>query len=453
MAIAAGTVFEVRTTGSDQNGGGYSTGGTDWSQQDSPQYSVTDGVTAGTTTITSATANWGTDVVGNVVYVQGGTGSVTAGWYQVASRTNSTTIVVDRSTGLTAGTGVTLKLGGALASPGQACAVAAAGNKIWIKSGTYTITSTSNNVSGGRFTLPANSSGTVCQFRGYQTTRGDLGTKPIIKADGVITSFTICTGGVWALIENIEFDGNSRTTSTGVACGSNEMRVSRCNFKNFTTNGITALSGTSVAEYCYATTNSGTAFSGIGTRYCVAYANTATPYKGGGNAQGNEYSYAISNTGASTDGFAIDASNAIKIRHCVAYGNGRDGFRSVASNDYFVDCISYGNTGNGFHSTGTQNTGVITNCAAGGNGTNFNASVSSLGINNITLSADPFTNAAGGNFALNSTAGGGALLKALAYPSALPGISTSNYQDIGAAQHQETTSGLIGGGNLNGGLQ
>ena len=85
MAIGAACVWEVRTTGNDTNGGGYAGGGTDWSQQDSAQYSVTDGVTAGTTTITSATANFGTDVVGNVMYVQGGTGSVTAGWYQIIS--------------------------------------------------------------------------------------------------------------------------------------------------------------------------------------------------------------------------------------------------------------------------------------------------------------------------------------------------------------------------------
>lgn len=143
MALNAAIVWEVRTTGADTNGGGFKTGatGTDWSQQNAAQYAVTDGVTAGTTTITSITANFGTDVVGNVIYVAGGTGSVAAGWYEIISRTNSTTIVVDRSTGLTAGTGVTLNIGGALASPGQASALGVDGNKYYIKAGTYTITS------------------------------------------------------------------------------------------------------------------------------------------------------------------------------------------------------------------------------------------------------------------------------------------------------------------------
>ena len=52
--------------------------GTDHTLQDAAQYSVTDGVTNGTTTITSATANFGTDVVGNLMYVHGGTGIVAA---------------------------------------------------------------------------------------------------------------------------------------------------------------------------------------------------------------------------------------------------------------------------------------------------------------------------------------------------------------------------------------
>ena len=51
MALAAATVLEVRPGGSDTNAGGWVTGssGVDRSQHDSPQYAVTDAVTAGTT--------------------------------------------------------------------------------------------------------------------------------------------------------------------------------------------------------------------------------------------------------------------------------------------------------------------------------------------------------------------------------------------------------------------
>src|SRR5579862_6029433 len=108
MALPSTTVFEVRPgAGSATNGGGFVPGssGTDWSQQNGAQYSVADGVANGTTTVTSATANFGTDVVGNIACIGGA-------WYRIVSRTNATTIVVDRS--ITTATGLTLNIGGAL---------------------------------------------------------------------------------------------------------------------------------------------------------------------------------------------------------------------------------------------------------------------------------------------------------------------------------------------------
>ena len=118
MALAAATVWEVRpTNGNDTNGGGFVTGatGTDYSQQNakntgSADKSTTDAVGIGTTTLTSATANFGTTIVGNIIFLSGS--GATTGWYQVVSRTNSTTVVLDRSPGT--GTGWTMNIGGAL---------------------------------------------------------------------------------------------------------------------------------------------------------------------------------------------------------------------------------------------------------------------------------------------------------------------------------------------------
>ena len=151
MALSANTVLEVRLTGSDTNGGGFVTGaaGTDWSQQDSPQYSVTDGVATGNTVVSSASAAFGTDVVGNLVYLQGGTGSLVAGWYQITARTSGN-ITLDRN--VAAGTGITLKIGGALASPGQAGAIATvSGIRTYIKynASPYVATSALTNIAGG----------------------------------------------------------------------------------------------------------------------------------------------------------------------------------------------------------------------------------------------------------------------------------------------------------------
>jgi hypothetical protein len=106
MAKGAAAVWEVRppAVGSDTNGGGYdsiiSGAGTDYSLQNAAQVSVTDAVTNGTTTVTSATAGFTSAMVGNACYLSGGTGSVAADRYFVTGFTNSTTITVDRSTGL-----------------------------------------------------------------------------------------------------------------------------------------------------------------------------------------------------------------------------------------------------------------------------------------------------------------------------------------------------------------
>ena len=54
---------------------------------------------------------------------------------------------------------------------------------------------------------------------------------------------------------------------------------------------------------------------------------------------------------------------------------------------------------------------------------------------NATLTADPFVSAAGGNFALNNTAGGGAAARGVGWPSTWPGLATTvNDQDTGAVQ-------------------
>ena len=63
-------------------------------------------------------------MIGNIAYVAGGTGSVVGNWYQITGQSTGVSITVDRSTGLSAGTGVTINIGGALATPGVCTTVA-----------------------------------------------------------------------------------------------------------------------------------------------------------------------------------------------------------------------------------------------------------------------------------------------------------------------------------------
>lgn len=65
-------------------------------------------------------------------------------------------------------------------------------------------------------------------------------------------------------------------------------------------------------------------------------------------------------------------------------------------------------------------------------------------IPNITLTADPITNAGAGDYSPNNTAGGGAVVRAGAPYQAFPGGTTTGYRDGGATQHQDSGGG--GGG-------
>lgn len=337
MALNAGIVFEVRTTGSDTNGAGFKTGasGTDWSLQDAAQYSVTDGVTNGTTTITSATANFGTDVVGNLIYVSGGTGSVVADRYEITVRNSATSITVDRSTGLTAGTGVTLKIGGAAASPGEVAGDVVRRNTVFIKNGTYSITSASNNVAAGCLAPSVEAT-----WIGYSTTRtiGNIDTRPVLQLN-------VSTGTIWGTNSvgfgrNITFDGNNQTTSVGTA-NSSLMEFEDCHFINFNSGAILGACG---LTRCSATGNSTTAPFGGGQNvvysHCEAYANTVTAF----TANNCFDCIAYANTGASTDGFA--PGGRARLHNCTSYNNGRDGFRlSATSSAILRNCYAEGNAG------------------------------------------------------------------------------------------------------------
>lgn len=441
MALSANTVFEVRTGGADTNGGGFVTGasGTDWSQQNAAQYAVTDGVTAGTTTITSVTANFGTDVVGNIIYVSGGTGTIVANWYQIISRTNATTIVVDRTTGLTAGTGVTLNIGGAFASPGILGNATLLGSNIalqkaWIKSGTYTLTSATDNISGGLLSIGSFAVGVLVE--GYQTTRGDRAARPVITA-GSVTGISngIIRGGNSrsCKITNIELNGNSGTGNTAGAGAGPLFYLCLC--RNFTAGGAFAFSG-SMALRCAAISCS-TGFGSGSFYYCMA--DTCGVGYGGAS-----YPVGCIAKGCTTRGYEMSFTKPL---NCIAYNcvDGYDWTASQGGASYTTNCIAYGNSGFGFKS-GAFSGGHFTFNDAAGNNTSGNFS-GTIDEGAITLTADPFTNAAGGDFSINNTAGGGALLRAagLRFGDGLT-YDQINYIDVGVFQHQDTggSSGPVG---------
>lgn len=447
MALSANTVLEVRNGGSDTNGGGFVTGasGTDWSLQNSAQYSVTDGVTAGTTTITSATAAFGTDVVGNLIMVSGGTGSVTAVWKQITARASATSITVDSSAGLTAGTGVTLKIGGALASPGMASAIATvAGMKVFVKynASPYVATSASTSIAAG---CAAPSTGTI--WCGYDSTRSLFNTDanmPIYQIGTSVSSATLFNAsGNTAIVVNFTIDGNSQTTSKGVNLSSAASFVWRIFAKNFT--GGAFVSG--ATYFCSATTCSAVSpFGNANGAFCEAFANTVTGFSGSAGASFSDcISYA--NTGASSDGFSLSASTA-KLVGCVAYNNGRDGFRvaTASTPQTLVNCVAESNAAFGYNCQAANSFMTLVTCSSFSNtsGRSNSSGLAVIDVGAITTSASAFTTPGSGIFTLNSTSGAGAVLRGLGFPALYPAGLTASSQDVGAVQHADP-AGSTGG--------
>jgi hypothetical protein len=447
MALSANTVWEVRTTGADTNGGGFVTGasGTDYSQQDAAQFSGTDLVIGASNGVTSASHSFAATDVGNIIQITAGTG-FTTGFYQIIS-VAGVIATLDRSPGTLASTGGTWAEGGALASPGKAGSGAVANNKCYIKSGTYTVTSATANIAAGCVSWPASSGGSEALIQGYGSSRNDYGTRPLIQASGISTFTLISLAGTKVRVENVIVDGASLTGSKGIANATNVSGVAyKCKALNCKSGGI----ATFQAILCEAT---GCATTGaIGSTYCFgcwSHDNTIHGFAPSGTfGSANVYvgCVASNNTGASSDGFGFNGSSASLISNCVAYGNGRDGFRcgnGSTTQEPVINCVATNNSGFGFNVEGGSPGAIYVNCAGRSN-TSGNTNTSSSGsFGFVTLSADPFTNASSNDFSLNNTAGGGAACRAAGALGTFPGGSTTGYIDIGAAQHADpvATSG------------
>jgi len=468
MSISATAVFEVRTAGSDTNGGGYVPGaGTDMSQFDNKNsaggtncqsttsnLSTTDAVTNNTTTVTSATAAFTSAISNNLVYLTGS--GTTTGWYQ-ATYVSATSITVDRATGSTGGTGVTINVGGAFATPqpvyGASMTFAAGATPtIWIKSGTYTLTAT--------WTLNITSSGNnVLMHIGYHSSRGDNdGTRPVItSATNSVGLFTASIGSANLSFRNIKFTHTAGTRGIGIQPqnSNNNLRVENCIFdgclwgingdnagarypwlnvlisdteiKNCVTGGVLVYSGNILImdSWIHANTGYGVESNNAVVLFIVRSTISSNGTVGVGNNSGSGF----------VQTFLIDSNfYANGATAGVAFTNQN----GVASTQWFSliarNCIFYGNTGYGLSASATPLWYILDHCAYG---TNTTAALQNLtsGTGDVTLTGDPFTSST--NFLLNGTAGAGAACKAVGFPGAA--LFGTGGQDIGAVQTPAST--------------
>lgn len=418
MALPTTAVYEIRTTGNDSNGGGFNSarGGTDYTLQDAAQATGT--VSSATTTVTAITGIFTAAMVGNFIT----DGTI---WREITAFTSSTVVTVDSAPSWTT---ATIFVGGALASiGGLGKSTPPSGFTAYIKSGTYSISSSTGNVNGGVYAVTASG-----LFVGYNTNRTltNTDTKPTLQATTTSVAFFSDRSAHYNLI----LDGNSQTGSTvqGVQGGVYDL----CGIINMKTATATA-----AFSRCYATGNSVSIFP---IAYgCEAYGNTATPFSGATFFDCLSYG----NTGASTDGFALSgAGNLVITANCHSYNNGRNGYFMAGSQRGILFFNSHAEN-NASYGIDTNTNGGVTmvNCSTYNNTSGgINASTTTLGIQQIgmlTPSASVYTNAAGNDFSLNNTAGAGALLRAAGAPTLFPRGLTANYGDIGATQHQDSGGG------------
>lgn len=473
MAIGADTAWRIRVSGDNDNGGGYdstiSGAGTDYTDQDSAQLTLTDLATsgAGVTTLTSSTGGFTSAMIGNCIKITSGTNFDT-GYYFVTAHTDTNTVTLDRSPSASgAGSGGNGKLGGAFAlleplattganglSTPSVSTPLAAGHTIYIRgAGSDDPTTVDYDYQGsstnGYYVFPSGSTGTGrIRVVGYNG-------RPLMQYSGLL--IYNCQ---WWSIENLKFKAVASATYTafGVfAAGSYRTNSARdCKF-DVNGNDMQAIQANVVFD-CQIT-NSGSTTAGTKpviniVQFGEASGNTITDVRGDG-ISAVEMGCISRNTIDSCGGDAIALISTQTflgtVTHNTIYNAGGDGIsvegsepaaKLVVHSNLITDCGAFGIDIDG---TSALNDRRVIYCDYNAFYNNTSGEVDGLTApaNDVTLTADPFTNAGGGDFSLNSTAGGGTACKAAAFGSNL---------DLGANQSAAGGGGGFRRITLNGGM-
>ena len=438
-AIAAATVWEVRTTGSSNNGGGYfSGGGTDYSQQDAAQLSLTDLANlSASTTLTSATGGFTSAMVNNTIYIASGTNFI-VNYYQITAYTDTNTVTIDRTANATldasAGVGY---VGGALISLNTAVGTAAvSSNTIHVQSGTYAETVTFNSAKDDLVII------------GYKTARLDSpsGTnRPYIDATGLTNGLNIVTGSSGHYIVNMRIanataDGinevgnayfinvkSSNNGDKGCEIAGDTAHIA-CEYNNNTGSGSGGEPYSGVTfYYSYGHDNAGFGLSMSKYNYeCRVIGNLAE-----GNTSHGLYmaqtgfinsNTAYNNTGATTDGIRFGSGNGAPNKGIVcnnnSSNNGRYGI--VQGNDWLLF--------------------VFLNNAYYGNGTAGLYYLNSFALSGGNVTTDTMTGVGG------VVSSGSSVLNAGLDVSTLSGASVYDYKvNIGVDQDDNVAAGAGGG--------
>lgn len=428
----------------------------DYSQQAASEITYTDLSASGAgLTVSSAGNPFTARHVGNGIVITGGT-NFNTGRYVIASVSAGVATVVGAGN-ITSGASSNGagRLGGALASPGLGVSLMLASNWCFVKSGTYTVTTTTAGAAGPVLYAPGSDAtvGSPSRIEGYGTVRGDNGTKPIILLQTSLTASAISifkfqsSTNKYVTASNFEIDaGSGNSAATGVEALSNFQVVSRFRVKNTTAIGVkltdfgerlvnsevgpysgtygihvlTSADMTTAIVGCYVHT--GGALRGIRADVPVLIVDCLVADTGGIRLQGTAGVHGLTVWKTTTNaGIHLQTSttSCILFRNVIIYGAATYSVEGeAASGLVWFDGCAFGGAGTAdFDST-----------------TNFPLQVRG---NTVSLTADPFVDSASGDFRLNTVSGGGAACRAAGTPSAFDATNLS-YRDIGALQHQDT---------------
>lgn len=412
----------------------------DYSQQTTAAFAYTDLASAGAgLTVTSAAKPFGKNHVANGLQIASGT-NFTAGFYSVSSVSGTTATLVgaaNSSTGV-ASSGVG-GLGGALATWGGLFTLLAANvvadMRSWIKQGSTYAVAASPSALG---TSQRHS------FFGYGTVRGDGGQPTIQISANSVTLCTASAGSPNLNFSNILFDGNSKTSSAFLVPGAVAI-VSLYNvgLTNFTGTGIST--GAVQANRVLGTGNTGTLFSSAAPSIIAeSFFNNNSGLIWTATGSLLVMTDTIIGNHATTAPIHLGANAGCHISNVTFHGKAgslpanfivnQGNFAVDYEGNFFRKIIFSGCSGAArFDNTETYRCEVMSNCATFNVGS-LTSNATSLAANPpVTCSVDPHVNAAAGDFSLNNTAGGGALVRGLTIT--LPGALTVSRPDAGAAQH------------------
>lgn len=457
------------STGSNMNGGS--------DENASPSYSATNGGwNSGTGVFTPTSGDPSASVtVGQFAHVFSD-GSTTPTFIGRVTAVNATTVTVSTSAKSgtapgTSATGISINVGGVWKGPNGASGFPfgfvtntlkdASSNPPRVNfknNATYSITAAMSHGNAG------------ITFQGYASTAGDGG-KATVDGGSSGASYVLLSISAAVVLQDFVLQNNGASgTATGLAMSSAGFKLVRVVVSGVYGHGF-SLTAAGRAVECEAfgcTRGSSGAFlsgfqvtSAVNLVRCSAHDNTATS---------NSHGFGVSGSGASLVG-------------CISDSNAGKGIwdNSGAPNVEVLDCVVYNNTSGGIYLDGSASTtAYIENCIISSNGgygvsgnssgllllssnafynntsgqtSNINAS---LITGSVTLTGDPFTDAANGDFSLNSTAGAGAACRGAgrgAFTTTQGGYGTTTaYPDIGAVQHQDSggNAGMLYVPNLDG---